>query len=188
MRKVVVYGGAFNPPTIAHQVIFQACVDFARGLGAEVWLLPSGNRTDKTIAASVEDRLKFLDAMISDVDRVGVHVVVRLNEMFRGIDVETYDSVVELGELFPDCELIWVFGADSTQTMVEWKNGQRLIENVRMLVVEREGSVINPEIRFWDLVRVPLMDVSSTELRRRMSAGEDFRDLTSPSVHALLSR
>ncbi len=186
MGKAVVYGGAFNPPTVAHQVILQACVDFARSNGADVWVLPSGNRTDKVISVSAGRRVEFVEAMVADVNTDGVNVVVCLNELERSFDVETFDTIVELDEQFPGMDFVWVFGADSTQTMIEWKNGQWLIENVQMLLVEREGSMINPEIRKWDLVRIPTMSVSSTEVRARVVAGEEVRDLVSPSVHALL--
>jgi|GEM_PF-3241881 len=40
-KNTIIYGGAFNPPTRAHQAILQACIDYAEQLSvdAEVWLM-----------------------------------------------------------------------------------------------------------------------------------------------------
>ena len=185
--ETVIYGGAFNPPTVAHQVILQKCVDYAQENGADVWLLPSGDRTDKKITVSRETRLAYLDAMIADLHNAGVKVEVLTTELDRAISVETYDTALELAEAYPERSFTWVFGADSTETMLEWKEGQWLLDNVDMLLIERPGSKVNPAVKNWSPLYVPSMDVSSTELRRRVAAGEAFEDMVSPSVYRLLT-
>jgi nicotinate-nucleotide adenylyltransferase len=185
--KTVVYGGAFNPPTVAHQVIFQECVDFASENDADVWILPSGNRVDKTIAVDRALRLTYIEAMFTDLREHSVQVDLSTIELDRHRPVETYDTVVELAEAHPDREFIWVFGADSTETMPGWKNGQWLLDNVHMLLLDRPGSKLNPAVKTWSPLSVPVMDVSSTELRHRVQTGKDFRELVSPSVFKLLS-
>jgi nicotinate-nucleotide adenylyltransferase len=185
VKKAIIFGGAFNPPTRAHQSILQACVEYAETINAEVWLLPSGNRTDKVIPTAIEVRLDYLAAMIEETETTAL-IQVNPIEMERNIDVETYDSIIELQELYPEYELIWVFGADSTQTMEEWKNGSWLIENTQMLLIERPGSIINAAIRNWSSLSVDTIDTSSTELRRRIAAEEDFSDIVTSAVHRLL--
>lgn len=186
MRKsTIIYGGAFNPPTIAHQTILQKCVDFA-GNDVDVWLLPSGDRTDKTIAVPRNVRLNYLDAMIQDVTHPDKDIRIELTELDRGFSVETYDTVCELNIKYPDREFVWVFGADSTETMASWKNGKWLMENVPMLIIERPGNNINPNLRRWNSLQIPLLDVSSTELRRRLDASEPFTDLVGASVLQVL--
>lgn len=65
-KNTIIYGGAFNPPTRAHQAILQACIDYAEQLSvdAEVWLMPSGDRVDKKIEASYADRLELLSSSV----------------------------------------------------------------------------------------------------------------------------
>lgn len=185
--QIVVYGGAFNPPTIAHQAILQECVKYAEAHETEVWLLPSGERRDKHINATRETRLQYIDAMIADVDNPNsVPMKILTSELDRPVNVETYDTLTELNSLYPEYEFVWVFGADSTQTMLDWKEGQWLMDNVSMLLIERPGSVVNPAVKNWEPLKVPSLDVSSTQLRSLLAEGKDFRHMVTTSVHQLL--
>lgn len=185
--ETVIYGGAFNPPTLAHQAILQAAVDYARPQQAEVWVMPSGNRLDKVIPTSREQRLAYVAGMITDTDTTGVPTSIYTAELDRSVAVETYDTVVELEETYPDREFRWVFGADSTETMGEWQHGDLLLRNLAMLVVERAGSTINPLAERALVLTIPHLDLSSTELRRRMERGEPFDDMVGRTVFSILT-
>lgn len=187
-NRVIIFGGAFNPPTKAHIEILQASINYAETVGAEVWLLPSGNRKDKTIPTSKETRLDLLDAMVKDVDIRQVKVRVELLELERIKPVETYDTVQELTTLYPEYEQTWVFGADSTTTMPDWNNGHWLVNNLDMIIINRTGSQVNPFILNYKVVDIPTPDISSTLLRHKIDCGEDFLDLVTPYVNLVISR
>ena len=184
--ETIIYGGAFNPPTLAHLAILQACVEYARPRSAEVWIMPSGDRRDKTIAVDRERRLEYVTAMADDAETEDVPVDLLLSELDRHVSVETYDTVLELDEQFPDRSFTWVFGADSTETMHDWKEGDWLLENLSMLAIEREGSRINPLAKRAMALTVPSLAVSSTMVRARLAAHESVDDLVSPRVAELL--
>lgn len=185
-KTAIIFGGAFNPPTVAHQIIFQATVDYASSVGAEVWLLPSGNRTDKTIPVTRSRRIDYIEAMVNDLQPGQVPISVVTSELDRKVPVETYDTHLELLKSNPGYDLVWVFGADSTQTMQDWKQGNWLIQNMKMLLVTRPGSDVNFNIVNFEILEIAALDVSSTELRRRIEMKEPFDDITSPSVARLL--
>lgn len=184
--ETIIYGGAFNPPTLAHEMILQACVDEARERGADVWVMPSGDRADKTIAVERATRLGYIAAMLDDLDTEGVAIKVITNELDREVAVETFDTVIELESENPERELVWVFGADSTETMGEWKNGDWLLENIRMLVIEREGSKINPLAKRALAMTVITPPISSTNVRERLLVGEPIDGYVGSAVAALL--
>jgi nicotinate-nucleotide adenylyltransferase len=185
-RETIVYGGAFNPPTRAHALITKACIEYAREHDADVWILPSGNRLDKVIPTSRERRLSFIAAMLMDLDTHGVNTDIPTLELDREVPVETFDTVQELAELHPDRTMTWVFGADSTETMGEWKQGDWLLEQLPKLVIERAGCTINPLARQATLLTVHTPNVSSTEVRRRLIDHEPIEELVSPEVARLL--
>jgi nicotinate-nucleotide adenylyltransferase len=184
--ETILYGGAFNPPTLAHVQILQACVDYARPRGADVWVMPSGNRLDKVIPVTRERRLAYVAAMLEDIDSHDVSVGVTTLELDREVPVETYDTAVELAALYPDRTMTWVFGADSTETMGSWKQGDWLLEHLDKLVIEREGSAINPMAQRTVALSVATPNVSSTEVRRRIECHESVAELVSGRVAALL--
>jgi len=185
--ETIIYGGAFNPPTLAHIAILQACVDYARPRGADVWVMPSGDRTDKSINASRERRLEMIEAMIADVDSEGVQTGILETELDRSVAVETFDTVLELSDGYTDREFAWVFGADSTETMADWHEGEWLLENISMLVIERPGYCVNPMARHAVALTIPPLNVSSTMARERLAAHESIEDISGPRIAALFA-
>jgi nicotinate-nucleotide adenylyltransferase len=183
--KTIIYGGAFNPPTVAHQSILSACSDLAAVMDGEVWLLPSGNRTDKSINVPNEVRLQFVEAM-RQADNFTELIQINELELHREIAVETYDTMQELNSLYPEREFYWVFGADSTQTMHQWHQGDWIVENANVIAVNRVGYEVNPKIRNATLLDIECLDVSSTIVRQKLSTGEVFDNLVIPTVHDML--
>lgn len=187
MKETIIYGGAFYPPTRAHQAILQACVDCAdQQRDADVWLLPSASRADKDITASIERRIELCDALRRDVMSRTVTIEICRQELDRHAPTETYDTVQELATDYPDRSFTWVFGSDAVATMRSWNQGQWLYDSLSMLVVSRPDAppVALGARALW--LQVETGDVSSTEVRRRMSAGEDYSMLVSGRVAALL--
>jgi len=184
--ETIIYGGAFNPPTLAHLAILQACVDYAQPRGAEVWVMPSGNRSDKTINVDNNRRLEYVGAMVEDTEAKGVPISIVTDELYREVAVETFDTVLELNDTYPNREFTWVFGADSTETMGDWYNGPWLLENLSMLVLERDGYTINPLAKRAMALTIPHMNISSTEVRNGLAAGMDVSQLVSPRVNTLV--
>lgn len=187
MKETIIYGGAFYPPTRAHQAILQACVDYADTRDADIWLLPSASRIDKDIQASVERRLELCDALRRDVMNRTVHVDICRTELDRSLPTETFDTVREFTDQYPERSFTWVFGSDAVATMLSWNHGEWLYDHLPMLVVSRPDvpPVILGKKAVW--LRVETGDVSSTEVRRRITAGEDYSELVSGRVAALLS-
>ena len=185
--ETVVYGGAFNPPTLAHEAILQGCIDYAEPRDADVWLMPSASRVDKRIEVSREHRLDLCSALTRDVLRRTVNVDVQTVELDRHQQTETYDTVRELELLYPERRFTWVFGADSVATMPEWHEGEWLVENLSMLVIDRPGA---PERTLGvnaTRLAIDAGSLSSTELRRRIEMSEPYDDIVGSHVYELLS-
>lgn len=186
--ETVIYGGAFNPPTLAHVAILRACFEYAETNNADVWVMPSGNRSDKAIPTPRERRLEYVEAMIHDAQRnPNDQVQVQVTELDRPVAVETIDTVEELRTTYPERDFTFVFGADSTETMAEWKGGDVLLETLPMLVVERAGSRINPLARHAVRLQVETPEVSSTKVREQMASGGSIAALVSSSVARLIA-
>ncbi len=185
-KETIIYGGAFNPPTRAHQAILQACVDRAADMDADVWLLPSGDRSDKTIDVSRRERLRMIDALIHDVVKRTVEVHVETSELDRVEPTETFDTVLRYNELYPDRQFVWVFGSDSVETMSDWHMGEWMLGNLPMLIVERPGTPVKKLGRHALRLPVATIDTSSTEVRQRLADHQAVDDLVGPSVLACL--
>ena len=186
-KETVLFGGAFNPPTRAHEAILQACVEYAEPRAADVWVVPSASRADKTIETSRELRLEYCQALTRDVLRRTVQIDVQTMELDRAHQTETFDTAQELNLLYPQRSFTWVFGADSVATMESWHHGEWLKDSLSMLVVDRPGAPLLSLGKRAMMLDVRTGGLSSTELRRRIGEGECYDDFVGPHVKELLS-
>ena len=185
-KETIIYGGAFNPPTRAHQAILQACVEYAEPRQADVWLLPSASRVDKAINVDRDDRVAFCTALTKDVIHRTVQLAVETTELDRAQLTETYDTVQELSARYPERSFTWVFGADSVATMRTWDHGDWLQDHLSMLVINRPGTPL-PRLgpKAVELA-VNAGNFSSTELRQRLADGAAYDDMVGAEVGSLL--
>lgn len=187
-QNTIVYGGAFNPPTIAHEQILRRTVEFAERNHADIWLLPSGSRRDKDIDTTDTRRIELLQALVRDVASRTVKVIINTDELQRDEHTETIDTVRAFDERYPRRDFRWVFGSDSYGTMETWNDGVWMKENLHMLIIERPGYPVGDSGSNVAILAVPELDVSSTEVRRRMNCGEDYSELVGASVLRLLTK
>lgn len=183
MKKAIIYGGAFNPPTNGHQTILQACFHHAKDIRSEVWIMPSGNRSDKSIAVSREHRLQMIESLIASVDTSEVSHRIEEIELQSKSQTETYETYKNLRKLYPDVKQVWVFGSDSIQTMKSWGEGEWLYNNLSMLVIERPGYKLASLPPHAELLPLDSLDISSTLVREHITNNRDIAHLVPKHVH-----
>lgn len=141
-RTIVVMGGSFNPPTVAHQTMMLAAVDAA---GADLGVyVPSSheyvqkkmnkaNRKSEVLDADL--RLQMLCRMAEDDPRLTVDdYEYHLTEKSR-----TYKTLVYLQEKYPDAELLFLAGGDKIDIFPRWYRIRELLEQFRIIVTNREN-------------------------------------------------
>lgn len=174
-RRVGVLGGTFDPPHVGHMV---TAVRVAERLELDVVLLvvanvpwqkvgthrisPAGDRVDMVrAAASTERVLEVCDL-----------------EIRRGGDSYTVETLEALRSGAPHDELVLVLGADAANGLDTWERAEELPAMCRVAVVDRPGTHLSPPEGFAiERVPVPQLDISSTDLRRRVAGGLSIRFL-----------
>jgi nicotinate-nucleotide adenylyltransferase len=104
----------------------------------------------------------------------------------------TVETLALIQKAHPGAELHLILGIDALQDFLEWREPERLLDLARLLVVSRPGHPLEvpPQVRERlgkrtariALHKMPLLDVSSTEIRRRLSRGEPIRYLLPDAV------
>lgn len=181
-KETIIYGGAFNPPTKAHQAILQACIDRAEQSGADVWVMPCGNRVHKTIDVPRDTRIRYVEALVNDVSWRSVDVHIETTELDSDIKTETYDTALMMNKLYPDRKFVWVFGTDSIVTIQLWKKGAWLNDNLPMLVVRRPNTAEVELGKRAEWLETEPSTISSTEVRLLLDSEEPVDHLVTPSV------
>jgi nicotinate-nucleotide adenylyltransferase len=169
-RKVLVFGGSFSPPTLAHEAIIEACLLLPQF--DEVWVMPSGDRLDKTIAATDKDRLNMLEIVIGAKSAAEPRLKLSDFELRLPRPTQTSQTFPMLARAFPDTEFWLAVGRDSYLSMPEWPDGKSLQRTLR-LVVFYSGDAAGLDASNVTAVQLPqaVSDVSSTVARRSIAAG-----------------
>lgn len=183
--KLGVFGGTFDPPHLGHLV---ACSDAAQALGlSRVLWVPAAVHPLKlaSVQAPPGARLEMARAAVEGDPRFEVDAL----ELERTGPSYTVDTLRELQARHPEAELYFLTGADNLRDLPRWKEPAQVARLARLVVVSRQGEGVPPGLPY-PAVAVPVtrVDVSSTEVRRRVRAGETIRYLVPEPVRAVIER
>lgn len=186
---LIVFGGSFNPPHIAHLAVAEAAADAVEN-SRVLWIpaaTPPHKRGDVDLA-SAGHRLEMTRLATSGNDRFEVSD----SEIKRGAVSFTVDTLRTLKEERPGSELALLVGGDSLAQFPSWREPEAILEMARLLVYRREGDSVD-EVPAWIRDRVtvidaPRLDLSSTELRARICAGRSMRYLVPDSTRAFIEQ
>lgn len=186
--KVGLFGGTFNPPHSGHLIVIESVQDqmhFDR-----ILFIPSANpphKSDPSLAPA-SSRLEM------------THLAVQGNETFMVSDIETtrmgksytVDTVGELAEKHPGADFSFIIGADNFLELETWKSPEDIFAKAGLIVMTRPGyDTAREKNRYTKLARfihVPLIGISSTEIRRRVKHGRSIRYLVPPPVEEYIAR
>lgn len=189
LKEVAVFGGSFDPPTIVHQQIVRTLLDDPSF--EEVWVMPSGERKDKPHTTGLVRRMAMLATMCSDQFADEPRLQISDFEANLPQPTETCNTVRALEHTYPNVRFWFVYGADSVGTMHTWREGDRLLRELPMIIVPRHGYEVPSAARH--IQELPDLDIfeqgiSSTEVRRRVSKGVPLDGLVSNGIARFIVR
>ena len=178
--KIGLYFGSFNPIHNGHLIIANYIVQNT-GLD-QVWFVISPQNPLKKSAALLNEyhRLYLVQVSIEDEPALkATDIEFRLPKPSYTINTLTY-----LTEKFPSHQFAVIMGSDSYQNLPEWKNYQQLLNNYAVYVYERPG--FTPENKYENatvhFLKAPLLEISSTYIRKAVKDGKSIRYLVPEKV------
>ena len=177
--RIGLLGGTFDPVHIGHLIGAQAAADQI-GLD-QVLFVPAANPPHKSTVpiSEAEHRVAMLKLAVADNGRFAIY----LDEIERGGSSYTIDTIRRFRQtLAPQDELFFILGADNLAEFTTWKDWRAICRESRLISLKREGfsavdySIPEPlqqvEILWVDM---PLIGISSTDIRSRIVAGTSTR-------------
>jgi len=187
VKRIGIFGGSFDPPHIGHLII----AELTQGqlLLDEVIFVPAFVPPHKTgdHASTPLDRLRM------------TKLAVRGNPSFRVSDIEirrkgvsyTVDTVRTFKRRHRSATLFLIIGGDSLAQFWSWKAPDEILADASLAVYARPGCKIKRgghlDARIHH-VRGPLLQISSTEIRKRIAARKSVRYLVMESVRSYIAR
>jgi nicotinate-nucleotide adenylyltransferase len=192
IRRLGILGGTFDPIHHAHLVAAQEAhqqLELDR-----VLFVPAGDPPHKPSRplSAAHHRFRMLEVAITGQPHFSISRV----DLDRPGPCFTVDTLTLLrSEMGPGPTFFFIEGADSLADVLTWYQPQRLIGLCELAVVERPGVEIDlpqlerqlPEITsriHW--VQMPLLEISSSDLRARVRAGRPISYLVPPAVEAYI--
>jgi nicotinate-nucleotide adenylyltransferase len=185
--RVGIFGGAFNPPHIGHLVCAQEAL-VRLELDCVVFV-PVGVAPHREIEADpgAEARLEMVELAIADDERFETSRI----ELDREGPSYTSDTLEQLQAERSGDELFLILGGDQAATLGSWHEPEKVLERATVAVFDRASWSRNaigikigrlPGARAVRYLEMPLIQVSSSEVRRRVREGKPIRYLVPEKV------
>jgi nicotinate-nucleotide adenylyltransferase len=172
--KIGMLGGTFDPPHIAHLIAAELAMgQFGLDKMLFVPAAQSPLKTRKDIS-SANDRLEMTRLAIQDNPKFEVSRV----ELDREGASYTIDTIKALHQQLPPTEIYLLIGRDQYEQFESWRQPYDIVKLVRLVVMDRPGSPAKSSTGFDSAVsylKMPLLEISATEIRRRVAKGESIR-------------
>ena len=169
------YFGSFNPIHIGHLAIANFMIEFSEL--EQLWFV-----------VSPQNPLKQKKSLLKDYHRLEmVRLAVEEDDRFRASDIEfrlptpsyTIDTLAYLEEKHPNREFQLVMGTDGLRTFHKWKHADLIAEKYHRLIYPRPGTDMESTTHLPNTTTVdaPLMEISSSFIRKAIREGKDVRHL-----------
>ena len=187
--RLGIFGGTFDPVHYGHLLLAEQCLE--QGRLDQVWFIPAGippHKLTRTIAPG-KARAEMLELAIAGHDRFRVD----RRELDRADPCYTVETLAALHAEDPSRELFFLLGADSLSDFPTWREPRQIVELAHLVVVNRGeaplpdleplrpvlGDALESRLQF---VTIPGMDISSSDIRRRVRDGKSIRYMTPRAV------
>lgn len=184
--RIGMLGGSFDPPHVGHLLI---AVDAFEALALDkLFFIPASIQPLKVgqAGAPARDRVEMVRRLVGDDARFGVDTIEADRE---GVSYSV-DTVAAYAARYPEAERFFLVGADVMQSFDAWREPNRITTLARLVVVTRgarpaELPGTQPD-RFLQMTSRRI-DVSSTEIRARVRAGQSITGFVPPAVAAYIA-
>ena len=181
LKKIGLFGGSFDPVHSAHVALAQVALTQLQ-LDAVRWV-PAGQPWQKARAlASPAHRAAMVQLAIADEPRFTLERC----ELNRVGPSYTLDTVRELRAATPGARWFLIIGQDQYAGLHSWRDWQALLQLVTLAVAMRPGAPtrVSPEVErlAHEPVALPMMDISSTDIRQRVACGQAVAGLVPAAV------
>lgn len=191
-KKIVLFGGTFDPIHVGHVAVANFAA--AKIKAEKIFFIPSKHSPLKKIkpSASSLDRSKMISLALRDYKNTAVSDC----ELNRSGPSYTIDTVKFFrSEYGRNAELYWLIGADCLADITNWYQIKTLLDECVFTVMTRAGVML-PDLDCLidklgkdrvgklqqNVIKTPLVNVSSTEVRKRLSQNIDVSEMICPAV------
>ena len=188
-KVIAVFGGSFNPPINSHISLAKDIVEKCEMIEKLIFV-PVSTKYQKSKLASDEHRYNMLKLICENEEKLEVSNI----ELIQDKQLYTIQTLDFLKEQYgQDYDLWFVMGTDNLKQIGNWYNTERLLEEYKIIVLERENDRVEDLIKDSkllekykkSLIKIDGIDkifLSSTMIRDKIKNGEEVEDFIDEEV------
>ena len=188
---IAVFGGSFNPPTIAHISLAKQVLAKMDNL-EKVILVPVSTRYNKNGLASDEIRFNMLEQICAKEPGLEVS---RL-ELDSDKQLYTIETLRKIKQQNPNKQIYFVLGTDNLKELETWHKVYELLSSFNFIVLKRDEDIVSDIIdkstilkkyksSFFELKGMDTVDLSSSYVRKRIQDGETIVGLVPSQIEKM---
>ncbi|WP_461818119.1 nicotinate-nucleotide adenylyltransferase [Faecalimonas sp.] len=185
--KIGIVGGTFDPIHNGHLMLGAYAYDNFQL--DKIWFMPNGNPPHKSEEINVDFRLDMVKLAIEDKDEFCLSTF----EIEEEKHSYSYETLEKLRQLYPQDTFYFIIGADSLFTIEFWKEPARVLQACIILAAcrdDKDKEEMNKQIAYLTekysaeikLLKMPLIDISSSDIRKKKENGEPIDTLVPKKV------
>jgi nicotinate-nucleotide adenylyltransferase len=187
MIRTGIYGGSFNPIHMGHIALAKQLLELVSL--DEIWFVVSPLNPFKKSSTTLLDDARRLQ--ITQTALTGERALKASDFEFK-LSKPSYmwNTLQRLSNEFPNREFTLIIGADNWLAFERWKNYRDIIANYRIVIYPRKNSPIDKDTLPENVILAdtPLYNISSTEIRRRVSECRPLKDLIPDNIIPLVEK
>jgi nicotinate-nucleotide adenylyltransferase len=193
--RLGIFGGTFDPIHVGHLILAEQCREACQL--DRVLFIPAGqppHKTERQITAG-KQRLEMVELAIAGQTAFEASPI----EIKREGPSFSVLTLSELASKNPGAELFFLMGSDSLADLPSWYQPAHIASLATLVVATRPGSV-QPDVKplvdvigrpatvqiLEHVVEIPLVEISSTDIRARVAAGRSIHYLVPRSVECYI--
>ena len=183
-RQIGLFGGSFNPIHRGHIALARYLLQHTTL--DEIWFVISPQNPLKNLndLLNNEARLLMVECALANEPQMKPCTV----EFEMPLPSYTWNTLKTLDERFPYATFTLLIGGDNWESFPRWYRHDEIIANYHIIVYPRPGATISGDRlpAHVSIVEAPLLDISSTAIRQRISEGKDIDEMVPDGVGKLI--
>lgn len=183
-RNIGIFGGSFNPIHVGHISLAKSLLEKARL--DEIWFVVSPLNPFKKNSYLLDDekRLEMVRIALKDEPKL----IASDYEFHLPRPSYMLNTLNSMADDYPEASFTLLIGGDNWTAFDRWYGYKEIMTNYKIVIYPRRGSNINiaelPDCA--QLVDTPLLDISSTEIRRMISEGNSVRGMVPQQIEEMV--
>jgi len=185
---IAIFGGSFNPPTIAHIDLAKQILSNIKYI-EKIIFVPVSTKYNKSGLASDNGRFNMLEEVCKKLNNIEVSSI-ELDSSRQLFTIETLDILKEQNM---DKQICFIIGTDNLKQLETWHKADELLEKYKVIVLKRDNDDINEIIResaflskykksIINLENINPINLSSSYIREKLEKGENISDLVPTEI------